>query len=42
MQRFALLGVEPLNIGSVSFWDFAANRLVLWTKAAKEASITPE
>ena len=39
---FAVLGLEPLDIGAARFPDFVGNQLSLWSQAAKEAGLVPE
>ena len=42
LEKLALLGLEPLNLSTVSFPDFAASQLPLWTEAAREAGVKAE
>ncbi|MBN9427060.1 MAG: tripartite tricarboxylate transporter substrate binding protein [Burkholderiales bacterium] len=42
LEKFKLLGLDPINLGSVSFPDFVAAQLNLWTEAARNAGIQPQ
>lgn len=42
VEKFKLLGLDPLQIGSVTFPDFALAQQSLWTEAAREAGVRPE
>ncbi len=39
LEKFMLLGLDPLSLGNESFTDFVARQLPLWTDAAREAGI---
>lgn len=42
LEKFKLLGLDPLELGSVSFADFVVAQSKLWTAAAKDAGIRPD
>lgn len=42
LEKFKLLGLDPLELGSVSFPDFVTAQLRFWTAAARDAGIKPE
>lgn len=42
LERFKLLGLDPLDLGSQSFPDFVTAQLRLWTAAARDAGIKAE
>ncbi|MDO8944126.1 MAG: tripartite tricarboxylate transporter substrate binding protein [Burkholderiaceae bacterium] len=39
LEKYVLLGLDPIQLGAQSFPDFAAQQLPLWTEAAKDAGI---
>jgi len=42
LEKFKLLGLDPLELGSVSFTDFVLMQSKLWSVAAREAGVKPE
>lgn len=42
LEKFKLLGLDPLELGSVSFNDFVVSQQKLWTAAAQGAGIKAE
>ena len=42
LEKFKLLGIDPLELGSTNFTDFVAAQSKLWTAAARDAGIKAE
>ena len=42
LEKFKLLGLDPLELGGTSFTDFVAAQSKLWTAAARDAGIKAE
>lgn len=42
LEKFNILGLDPLQLGSVSFTDFVVAQAKFWADAARDAGIRPE
>lgn len=42
LEKFKLLGLDPLQLGSTSFTDFVLAQAKAWADAAKDAGLRPE
>ena len=42
LEKFKLLGLDPLQLGTVSFTDFVIAQSKFWADAARDAGIRPE
>ena len=42
LEKFKILGLDPLQLGNVSFTDFVGTQAKFWADAARDAGIRPE